>query len=746
MSEQIATRFQVSSGHLLFFCSAAVTHRHLRALLLCLLLFSTDAFAVVSPSQDQARPGVYAQQVSQAPLIDGQLDETIWEGACGISDFYQKEPLEGQQATEPTRVCIAYDQANLYVGVELQDSEPDRIRASQLQRDSTLEGDDTFTVILDTFHDHRNAFLFRVNPLGTRFDALIRNESDRVSSEWDEQWTEASVITGNGWTAEYSIPFKILRFSAAAEQTWGINFERVIKRKNEFVYWSGWNRNFQFNHVSQAGHLEGLSEITQEERLRIRPYVVAGLKRLAADRSNGTQKVWDVGIDDLKFALTSNLTADLAFNPDFGQVEVDAQQVNLTRFSLFFQEKRQFFIEGADSLKMRVSFLHFGPPPLELFYSRRIGLSESGQPISIVGGGKLTGKVGGFDLGVLNVQTDDYQQQPGENFMVARVRKEILGRSYIGTIFTNRQSQGDANRLAGVDANFVLKDHLTLGGLFAKSSSTGISGKQTARQLGVLWQDALISAGVNYIDIDPDFDPGIGFARRRDRMIGARFYVRPRPGGDLIRNFEFNPDFVYFHDDANVLKSRTTRLQLAAVFQSGDRLQFNLRNDLERLSREFQIGPGVTLPVGTYQWNAASLSFRSFNGRSFAGSAGVDIGNFYNGTKRSLNLDSNIRPNENINFIPSYRFNAIDLREGAFNTHLVGIRANVSFTNNLLTSAFLQYNSSGDLAALQLRFNYIFRTIDNFHIVYNETRYTDGVFSGISDRSLTTKITYSLHR
>ena len=410
------------------------------------LFFLQKFFAESFAPQDQDGAVIYAERVERPPSIDGQLDEAIWEGMCGPTDFYQKEPLEGQEATEVTRVCIAYDQANLYIGVEFRDSEPDEIRASELQRDSTLEGDDSFTVILDTFHDHRNAFLFRVNPLGTRSDAVIRNESDRLSSEWDEQWTEASAITEGGWTAEISIPFKILRFSADEEQTWGINFERVIKRKNEFVYWSGWDRNFLFQHVSQAGQLEGLSNIIQAERLRIRPYVVAGVERIAVGPSIGTRRLWDGGIDDLKFALTSNLTADLTFNPDFGQVEVDAQRVNLTRFSLFFQEKRQFFIEGADSLKMRVSLLHFGPPPLELFYSRKIGLSEAGQPISIVGGGKLTGKVGGFDLGVLNVQTDDYQQEPGENFMVARVRKEMLGRSYIGAIFTNRQSQGNANR------------------------------------------------------------------------------------------------------------------------------------------------------------------------------------------------------------------------------------------------------------------------------------------------------------
>ena len=401
------------------------------------------------------------------------------------SDFYQKEPLEGQRATETTRVCIVYDQAYLYVGVELRAPDPDRIRASELRRDSTLESDDSFAVILNTSHDHRNAFLFRINPLGTRFDGLIRNESSRISSEWDEEWTEAAVITEDGWTAEISIPFKILRFSGAEEQPWGINFERVMKRKNEFVYWSGWDRNFLFANVSQAGHLEGLGDIQQAERLRIRPYVVAGVEKFGAGSSSpGTRRLWDAGIDDLKFAVNSNLTADLTLNPDFGQVEVDGQRVNLTRFSLFFQEKRQFFIEGADSLRMRVGFLQFGPPPLELFYSRRIGLSETGQPISILGGGKLTGKVGGWDIGILNVQTNEYQDQPGENFTVARLRKEIFSRSYIGGILTNRQGGGNSNRVAGVDASFVLKDHLNLAGLFAKSFTPGISSEQWARQIG----------------------------------------------------------------------------------------------------------------------------------------------------------------------------------------------------------------------------------------------------------------------
>ena len=718
-----------------------------RQLLLYLLLFCPEVYAQTPASQDQNRPVIRAQRVNQAPSIDGRLDEAVWTEALAASEFYQKEPLEGQAATEETQVRILYDQGYLYIGIELFDSDPAQIRASELRRDNTLESDDSFAVALDSFHDHRNAFVFRVNPRGTRFDAVIRNEQNNIDRTWDEQWTAAAVITEDGWSAELSIPFKILRFSRAEEQIWGVEFERVIKRKNELVYWSGWDRNFGFRHISQAGHLEGLTDIKQTERLRIRPYLLGGVENFAATSSPvGTEAVGDVGIDDLKYAVTSDLTADLAVNPDFGQVEVDTQQVNLTRFSLFFREQRPFFVEGANSLVMRLGLLHFGPPPLELFHSRRIGLSEAGEPIPIIVGSKLTGKAGGFNLGFLNVQTNEYQGQPGENFTVGRFRKEMLGRSYVGAVFTNRQGGETFNRVAGMDARFVLKKYFSVMGIFGKSFTPGISEKEWLRQIGARWQTDLISAGINYMDIEPNFDPRIGFVRQKGRTISTQVVFKPRPGGELIRNFEIKPSLIYVHDDERVLESRKTDLQLAAAFQSGDRLTFKVENEFDRLTREFPIGPGVTLPVGLYQWNAAGVGFSSFNGRKVSGSAGVSSGDFYNGTKRSLDLAGEFRPNKNTSFSSSYAFNDIDLVEGSFNTHLFGLRANVSFTNNLLTSTFLQYNSKGELAALQVRFNYIFRTIDNFYIVYNETRFTDGVFSGESNRSLIFKVTYSLHR
>ncbi len=689
-----------------------------------------------------------AKRVEESPTIDGRLDDPVWQNVTGASAFYQREPVEGEAATEETTVYIVYDQTYLYIGVELLDNEPLQIRASELQRDSTLENDDHFTVAIDSFHDHRDAFIFRLNPLGTRYDALIRGEAYNYDRAWDEQWTAAAVRTDQGWSAEFSIPFKILRFSGAEEQVWGINFERIIKRKNESVYWAGWDRDFAFNNISQAGHLEGLVGIKQAERLRIRPYLLGGVENFAATSSpEGTQVVGDVGIDDLKIAVTSNLTADLALNPDFGQVEADAQQINLTRFSLFFSEKRPFFIEGADSLRMGLGLLHFGPPPVELFHSRRIGLSAAGEPIPIIFGSKLTGKVGNFNLGFLNVQTnDDDQGRPGENFTVARFRREMLGRSYVGGIFTNRQGGGLYNRLAGLDARFVLKKYLHIMGMLAKSSTTGVSEQEWLTQMGAEWRSDLLTAGFNYMDIEPNFNPGIGFLRRKDRTIGSRVIWKIRPGGELIRNFAIDPNLVYHHNEDRVLRSRNANVGFATVFQSGDQVEVEIENNVENLTRPFPIGPGVILPVGKYQWNAGTVDFRSFNGRKLAGRVGVGFGDFYNGTKNSFNASGEFRPNETMNFSPSYTFNDIDLVEGSFNTHLFGLRADVSFTSDLLTSTFLQYNSKGQLAALLVRFNYIFRTIDNFFIVYNETRFTDGVFSGESDRSLILKITYSLHR
>jgi hypothetical protein len=388
---------------------------------------------------------------------------------------------------------------------------------------------------------------------------------------------------------------------------------------------------------------------------------------------------------------------------------------------------------------------HFGPPPLEVFYSRKIGLSDAGEPIPLVGGGKMTGKAAGFDVGLLSVQSGGHAGGEGENFSVGRIRKEVLGRSFIGAIFTNRQGNGRFNRVAAADARFVFLKYLNVAGLMAKSSGAGGGGKSWVRQAALEWRADKLEAAMNYIGIDPDFNPGIGFVRRSDRLFGQRVSFRPRPAGNLVRQLEFNPSNVAYYNDAGVLLSRNSQMQVATSFQSGDRIEIDVRNVTERLPRRFDIGP-VTLPVGLYGWNEAGMTFRTYNGRKLSGVVGFIRGDFYNGMKHSWNLAGEVRPNENISFQPAYNYNNVDLLQGSFNTHLIGLRSNVSFSTNVLTSAYVQYNSAGDLAALQVRFNYIFRTIDNVFILYNETRFTEGMFSGESNRSLVLKVTYSVHR
>jgi hypothetical protein len=685
--------------------------------------------------------------VAQPPQIDGRLDDAAWREAPVLTDFRQKEPLEGSPGSETTRVRIVYDTTHLYVGAELEDDEPQLIRAAELRRDNALDSDDSFAVLVDTYHDHRNGFLFRTNARGTRFDAVVRNESPAVDATWDEDWRAVAALDGDGWTVEIAIPFKVLRFTGDAEQAWGLNFERVIKRKNELVSWAGWSRNFAFTHVSQAGHLTGLRDIRQAERLRMRPYLLAGVeKHDAASPPSKSNPLGEVGLDDLKFALTSNMTVDLSVNPDFAQAEVDDQRVNLTRFNLSFPERRQFFIEGADSLKMGVGLLPFVSRPLEIVYTRSIGLSPEGTPIPILAGGRLTGKVGGFDVGVLDVQTDDWGGTPGENFAVARVRKELLGRSYVGAIATNRQGPGNFNRVGGLDARLVLWRHLTVAALTAAASDESVDGARWATQAGAEWQSDLVEAGVNYLDIDNDFRAGIGFVRRDDRMMGGRLSIKPRPGGRLVRQFDITPSAVYFYEHDGTLLSSESNVAFGILFQSGDKLAGKVENQVERLPEEFEIHPGVLLPAERYSWNLAEISFDTFNGRRVSGRAEANVGQFYSGRHGSYEFALTYRPGKNFALESSYEFNDVDLAEGSFHTHLLGVNSNVSFTPTLLASANVQYNSAGSLGVVKLRLNYIFRRIDNFYLVYHETRFTSGAFAGRSNRSLVAKVTYSVHR
>ena len=475
----------------------------------------------------------------EPPVMDGIVDESSWTLAEVATNFLQREPREGQPATERTEVRILYDDENLYVGLIAYDSDPSAIIATELRRDEIGHrfggSDDTFTVLLDTFNDGRSAFQFTVNPLGTRYDATIRNERE-VNSDWDEAWSAAAQITSRGWEAELVIPLRILRYSSGASD-WGVDFERQILRKNEQVAWSNYRRDFQFIAVSQAGDLRGFENLSVTQRFRLRPYFLGTVTSLFEDPERTNNVDEQFGIDDLKIQLTSNLTADLTYNTDFAQVELDEQRVNLTRFDLFFPEKRDFFLEGANNFSFGQQSGGFEGPVLQLFHSRNIGLSEFGEPLPIDFGVKMTGKVGSGNIGLLNVQTGDSDLGEGRNYTALRWRQDILERSSVGALVTNVEGpDGATNTVVGADVNFTFLDHLNISAFGARATTDSLTddledidadhfraratddldeeGKY-AGQFRIGWQSDLWSASVDVMRIDPGFrsDLALSFAR-----------------------------------------------------------------------------------------------------------------------------------------------------------------------------------------------------------------------------------------
>ena len=424
------------------------------------------------PEGTHGKRSITAVRTETPVVLDGIPDEPAWQEAPLSLGFVQKDPHEGEPSTERTEFRVVYTATTLYIGIICYDSGADEIRATERRRDNNLENDDTVSIVLDTFHDHRNAFLFRTNPLGAQYDALITDEGNDLNENWDETWDVAAQMNPVGWTAEFAIPFKSLRLSENEEQTWGIDLERVIRRKNEQTYWNGFHRGFNLENLSQAGHLGGLENIETGLRLRIKPFTVGGFQHSANPNDSTFQNTSDFGMEVMKYRITPSLTADVTWNTDFAETEVDEQQVDLERFPLFFPEKREFFQEGAGIFDFGVANQE-ARRELRLFHSRRIGLSPRRQEVPILAGGRITGKLQGFTAGMLNIQTEALPSEntPVSNYSVLRVKRDVLSRSTVGGFLLNREMAGssDYNRIYGMDGKFVFRRYLTFDGFLAKS-------------------------------------------------------------------------------------------------------------------------------------------------------------------------------------------------------------------------------------------------------------------------------------
>lgn len=695
-----------------------------------------------------------ARFVQTAPTLDGVLDEAVWAGDGQVQRLLQRDPKEGEASTEKTEVWIVYTRQAIFFGIRCWDSNPTQIVATERRRDQDLTKDDSVGIILDTFHDRRNGFLFRTNPLGAKYDALVTDEGRDINLAWDEKWEAAASADTEGWSVEVMIPFKSLRMQHQEEMIWGLDFERIIRRKNEYAYWNGFNRNFAFENISQAGQLLGLREIEAGLRLRVKPFFLGGFEQTPGPtRETAREGALEVGLELLKYRPTESLTLDFSLNTDFAQSEVDDLVTNITRFPLFFPEKREFFLEGAGIFEFGTGIGLGRSRDFKLFFSRRIGLSENREPIPVLGGVKLTGRVGKYTVGVLDMQTDSAQEQPGNNYGVFRLKRDILNRSNVGAMFTNRQSpeEDDYNRVYGVDGNFVFADNLNIYSFLAKSDTPDLPRDDWSYFGRVLWDSDFFMAGAEYLVVQRNFNPELGFLPRRDQKRSTlRLGVRPRPDSDLIRQLVFRTRLDFTQNQAGKQESILYHFfTFESLFQSGDRLVVDVHRNFERLFEPFQIRPDVAIPSGSYRgWDVVAFWDGAPQRRISGGNLfrfRYEWG-FFGGARSELRAEPLIKLSDALSVEVGYALDDVKLPFGRFTSHVLNTRFNYAFSNRWLTSTTVQYSNLDQLLNFRFRLNFIHRPGDDFFLIYNEGRNTsvDELRRGLLGRALMLKFTRSL--
>ena len=705
--------------------------------------------------------------------LDGSLDEAVYDEIRPAGGFFQQFPIEGAPATERTEVWVFYDDENVYVGIRCWDSAPeDQWVADEMQRDSfQLIQNDRIVVAFDTFYDRRNAMAFMVNPIGGFFDFEISDESN-PNSDWNPVWDVRTGRFEGGWTVEMQVPFKSLRFQQGRSQLWGIQFERQVRRKNEVSHLTpvpiavgpGIMR------LSVAATLVGLEVASENRRLEVKPYAIgSSATDLAASPPFSNRGAGDAGID-AKWGVTQNLTADFTYNTDFAQVEVDEQQVNLTRFSLFFPEKREFFLEARGIFDFgagpRVLGTGFGannggrlqgPPgtragneaPL-VFFSRRIGL-QAGRTVPIVGGGRLTGKVGNFSIGALNMQTDDVPDANAlaTNFTVVRVKQDILRRSRIGAIFTRRSVSLDRNgdnAVYGADASFSFYDNVTFNGYYARTRTYGRTGDDASYQGQFTYDADLFGLQVDHLLVGRNFNPEVGFLRRLDfRRTFAAAHYRPRPAIEAIRQFTFGGSVDYIENGARDLETRGVRARFVTELENSDRITADLLRSYELLVEPFRIARDVAIPIGGYEFQDVFLSYYMGQQRRVSGTAFVQQGTFFGGDLTGFGYrQGRIGLTPQMSLEPTVQINRISLPQGQFTATVATTRATYTFTARMFLSALVQYNSAIDQMGTNVRFRWEYSPGSELFVVYNDQRDTTlrpGRLPMLENRAFIVKVT-----
>ena len=707
--------------------------------------------------REDERLGLIVLPVTGTLAIDGLLDDDVWRSHAPVGGFVQSEPDEGYPATERTEVWVAFDADNLYVAAYLYESDPDGIVVTDIRKDFRLTNQDVFEVIIDTFGDRRNGYVFATNPGGGRADRQITNEGRAVNTSWDAPWTARTRRVSNGWTLELVIPLNAIR-SAKDVTTWGINFSRRIRRKNEVAFWAPIPRAYDLTRLSLAGNLTGMGSVKGGRDLRITPYAAARTVRetggLAFDETT------DIGVD-AKYGLTDGLTLDLTVNPDFAQAEIDAQRVNLTQFPQFFPEKREFFLENS-------GLFYVGDTPrntrvatstglanrdLVLFFSRRMGLAGDGRPIPIDGGLRLTGQEAGFQVGALALRSQSQDAAPENDYAVVRVRHNLFSNSDVGGLFMIRsavENRGDVNRVYGGDANIRLPGHIDWSSFLVNTDAPGLSGSQYAYQSSLNREGNFLHVKAGLMAVGENFTNDLGFLRRTGiRKWSLDTGVRPRLPSLRkrgLREMHAHVVWNYFTDlDGNEVAKRL-HTGLTFFFNNGGFGQIAFNPTTESLTNPFTINAAVPdIAVGKYDWTTYELSYTADPSRVISGSARLTWGGLWTGNQLSVRTTLTVTPSYRFRGSLSLSRTNVDLEvpNGEFVTEIWTARANYSFTTNMFVDAFAQYDANTNRLNANIRLNVIHHPLSNLYIVFNEQRFmTDG--GPAPGRSIIVKLTQML--
>jgi Domain of unknown function (DUF5916)/Carbohydrate family 9 binding domain-like len=718
--------------------------RAVLSLVLCLALAAATA---ASQPQDleaiRAAKQARALAIDEPIQIDGVLDEPAWERTEATTDFYQQQPAEFELATRRTEVRFLYDRSKLYVGAVLYDPEPDRLITNELKRDFGGSSGDGFGVILDTFQDRRNAVGFLTNPGGAQRDSLGYENGRRNDANWHGAWSVKTHIRPDGWSLEFAIPFKTLRFPDGAMQTWGLNMVRWARRANETSTWAPVPRQFSHYNVAYAGTIAGIADVRPGRNLQIKPFATADVSRGSGGRRVLSGEA-DGGVD-VKWGVTSSLLLDASWRTDFSQVEADEQQINLTRFSQFFPEKREFFLENPSAFQIGLLENDNENPRRDLvpFFSRRIGLSGDGQPIPVIGGLRLTGRTARQGIGMLMMQTEDFESRPGDNFIASRISHDLTSEATVAGFYFGREAANapSFNRVGGFDVRLRPRQTLELEA-FAMGSGSDTTTADWAGRAGLRLDARRHRARAGFLHIGDEFRHDLGFVRRRG--VGTLFgryarVFRPRNTAAPLREWSLGADAESTTDDRySTLLTNVATANYEMLFADSAELRVWGRHTFERIASPFAIGT-LTVPPGQYQFDDGGVEFRSNRSAALSGSAELIAGEFWTGRQRSVSGSVRLRLNAHLALSTSLSRSLITLPDGSFTGDLVGLRADWSVTPRMFLNAFVQYNGETDTWLTNIRYNFIHRPLSDIYLVWNETR-----SAAITRRALLLKYTYML--